>query len=531
MKPVIYDFKRGLLRLSVLTTLVLFALAGTGLAYLTVQTLAVSRVTSAKLVAISTLNTTTGNWHFEGVVLDISSMRVLSGVLEYEVVVYNATPPQGKTMLPVTPTEVWKHRGVVQFSGFFNESAKLNLPSNITQGTYAYSVNYNITTYLGSLSGSLRYGLVSLAEEDMYCATTGGLAFHILSTTPMPGPGVAGEASILLVRPPGLGVKAAVALCTPLKGEFELYAREAGKVQMRVVVAPPSPDELKNYTFIGRIAHGVKVLDVPLNLSRQSLVEVVLVYANVTYYASSILPVEQSLGPEVFVAAPLVSEASLFAQFFPILMLYLAYVYIAKPRSQGALEFLLARPITRLEVYLTRLIAGILVAVAASALFYLTAAVTVAALTGVVLDTYTYILLYAGTVLSLIAFYNLCYALSTVLKGGRYLAISIFAYLFFAIILQILVSVLAIAVVGLGPGFGELVARLNYQAAYFSPLGIRQFFEYFTLMHYSAKYDTSLAPQVGDVVNPLLVALSAVTWITVPAVLGWLAFKRANLSG
>ncbi|MGC8982357.1 MAG: hypothetical protein ACP5KA_01155, partial [Desulfurococcaceae archaeon] len=113
MKPVIYDFKRGLLRLSVLTTLVLFALAGAGLAYLMVQTLAVSRETPARLVAISTLNTTTGDWHFEGVVLDISSMRVLSGVLEYEVVVYNVTPPQDKTMLPVTPTEVWKHRGVV----------------------------------------------------------------------------------------------------------------------------------------------------------------------------------------------------------------------------------------------------------------------------------------------------------------------------------------------------------------------------------------------------------------------------------
>ncbi|MGC8983311.1 MAG: ABC transporter permease, partial [Desulfurococcaceae archaeon] len=327
------------------------------------------------------------------------------------------------------------------------------------------------------------------------------------------------------------GVKAAKALCTSLEGEFELYAREAGKSQLRGGAAPPSPEELKNYTLIGRIARGVRILDVPLNLSRRSLVEVVLIYADRTCYARGILPVEQIPGPEVFIAAPFISQANLFAQFFPILMLYLAYVYIAKPRSQGALEFLLARPITRLEVYLTRLVAGVLVAVAASALFYLAAAATTAALTGVVFDVHTYVLLYAGTVLSLTAFYSLCYALSTVLKGGRYLAISIFAYLFFTIILQILVSVLAIAVVGLGPGFTEQVTKLNYQAAYFSPLGIRQFFEYFTLVHYSAKYGESLAPQVGDVVNPLLVALSAATWIAVPAVLGWLAFRRANLSG
>jgi ABC-2 type transport system permease protein len=80
----------------------------------------------------------------------------------------------------------------------------------------------------------------------------------------------------------------------------------------------------------------------------------------------------------------------IFITFFPVVVLYLVYIYVAKPRSQGALEFVLARPITRLELYITRLFAGVLVVLTATALFYAALVLAIYLHTGVLLDLYLY---------------------------------------------------------------------------------------------------------------------------------------------
>jgi hypothetical protein len=50
---------------------------------------------------------------------------------------------------------------------------------------------------------------------------------------------------------------------------------------------------------------------------------------------------------------------------------------------------------------------------------------------------------------------------------------------------------------------------------------------YYYSMHVKLEY----LQVAAEVVNPWFVGLSIASWIVVPALLEWLAFKRANLSG
>ncbi|MEM4789731.1 MAG: hypothetical protein QXV06_08095, partial [Ignisphaera sp.] len=50
----------------------------------------------------------------------------------------------------------------------------------------------------------------------------------------------------------------------------------------------------------------------------------------------------------------------LYLSFFPIAVIYISNILVAKPRSNGALEFVLARPITRFDLYLSRYLAGVI---------------------------------------------------------------------------------------------------------------------------------------------------------------------------
>jgi ABC-2 type transport system permease protein len=218
---------------------------------------------------------------------------------------------------------------------------------------------------------------------------------------------------------------------------------------------------------------------------------------------------------------------SLFITFFPVIVLYLVYIYIAKPRAQGALEFVLARPITRFELYTTRYFAGVLVVLVATVLFYTALVLSVYFFTGVLLDLYQSILLYAGLSLALIAFYSLCYMLSAFTSGTRYIVVSVITYMVFSILWNLLVYLVVISLRGFGVGLAQELMRAQYTSYYFTPLGIYYFMQYYYTVYVTGESVLT----IESIINPLFICISTITWITIPVVLGWLVFKKTSLSG
>jgi ABC-2 type transport system permease protein len=215
----------------------------------------------------------------------------------------------------------------------------------------------------------------------------------------------------------------------------------------------------------------------------------------------------------------------LFSQFFPIVVLYLAYTLVAKPKGMGALEFLIARPVTRLEIYVTRFLAGVLTAPVSTGVFLIALNSSIFLLTGYSIEASNMLILFLGIAGSLIAFYSVCYMFSTILSGSRYLAVSIFLYLFFTMIMGILVFVTAYLMYGLTPRLSEELLKMQYTAYYFNPLGLTSFATYYVNKAISPE-DFPDVP----VVNPYLVVVAGVAWTLLPAVTGWILFRRANLS-
>ncbi|ADM27327.1 hypothetical protein Igag_0489 [Ignisphaera aggregans DSM 17230] len=213
---------------------------------------------------------------------------------------------------------------------------------------------------------------------------------------------------------------------------------------------------------------------------------------------------------------------SLFAQYFPIILLYLAYVLVAKPRSSGALEFVLARPITRLDLYLVRYLAGILITVIASALFLLGIGIASAILIGITLDIYSFTILYLGLIAALTSFYSLCYMVASSTRSSSYLAIAIALYLLFAMFWGMIA--LAISYISGGGLMG--VTETGYKISYLNPLSPATIFApYYVQKHYSISTTAS-----EDLINPILAILSPIAWIAITFTIGYIRFRKINLS-
>ncbi len=213
------------------------------------------------------------------------------------------------------------------------------------------------------------------------------------------------------------------------------------------------------------------------------------------------------------------SGLSLFAQFFPIIFLYLAYTLFVKPRGMGALEFILARPVTRWDIYLTRYLAGVLTAVISTALFIIVLNTSNQLLLGVTIDPWNTMVIYLGLTASLIAFYSLCYMLASSLRSGLYLAIAILLYLLFTMFWGLITLVITFAV---GGGLKDYM-EISYQILYLNPLGAVSYATYFIQRSYG------IVPEVSTA-DPLYATLSSLAWIIVPFILGYLIFKRINIT-
>lgn len=164
---------------------------------------------------------------------------------------------------------------------------------------------------------------------------------------------------------------------------------------------------------------------------------------------------------------------NLFLEFFPIAVIYISYTLVAKPRSTGALEFVLARPMTRFDLYLSRYLAGAIIIVISSVILSIVLAIFQPLVLRIGLDPWGYMLLYLGILASLLTFHTLCYAIASTTRSGLYLAISITLYILFAMLWSL--ATIAIAFM-LGIKYYEhKLPRTVIQTIIFESSTIRQY--------------------------------------------------------
>ena len=561
MKPVFYDFKRGLLRPSILIALVIFMLAGVGFAYLITGTLATTP--SSSTIVYSSIDPESKLFSIEALFIT-PELELTRGALSYSLYYYAS----GGSRIALTT-------GTLQGVGKVSETKFLSeLPSQPSQ----IYIELEATTKVGSYKAISSYTPFNYNNKTIYMTYSSqyiiapGRFFYCFNGTTIP---VKEAVSIIPIgQSESCGDRfylASFLLANLSQGSYRfasiIFLHDEDNLTYELYFTfnatqvPSSIDYTQlnsSFIYIGQVKPGLSYLETRLENISFTLPEFTPLVTGLAEQSGE--AVNQSLPPEpvamlvsrsqhglivgATIAVPQIVDASalrksvanaiagqsglgLFSTFYPVLMLYLAYVYIAKPRSAGALEFLLARPLTRLDLYTTRFISGVLVALASTGLFFASTSLTLYVLTGISLDFYSYLILFAGVTASLVAFYSVCYAIAAFTRGGSYLALSIFIYLFYTIGYPLIVFFVTISQ-GIGSGLGEALARNTYMAQYFSPLGATSFVQYYFLSYNNI---TIIGEGAASVVNIWFVVASALSWIIVPVTMGWLVFKRANLLG
>jgi len=577
VKPVLYDFKRGVLRVSTILVLVLLTLAGVGLAYLVLAFMAMAPIVQSTAV-YSYIDHSAGEFKLEVLLLN-PDLKPTDGEVVYRLECYNSTRVKelydllssGEITEEELRRELEKLRVVVSEERVRSSSGRvlvtrtLNIPTE-----YACDLNLNGTTVFGSFTEKYSYTLYQFNGNvvQFLVQTPNGredpITWAESETLNLPrvdirkGPGYYGYSVIPrwitpteIAESPGrvsVAIHAfdtgrtlvLISLYCRVDVEFDVYIEKLNATSIPTTIS--TSDIAEYFDYVGRVRRGINVIELDLNLLERGrtplkpalIVLLVSRSENRTLY-SALAPYiisHQSGEAQRRIAQLIASPAGtgLFHGFFPVVVLYLVYVYIAKPRAQGALEFVLARPITRREIYTTRYSAGVLVITVVTALFYTTLLLALYYLTGVVLELYPSLLLYAGLLLSSLAFYSLCYMLSTLTSGVRYIVVSVILYVLFAFLWQLVVILLVMSIRGFTPGFEEYWRNL-YTSYYFNPLGVYEFAEYYYSEYYSLQQaGVGFAPDISEIVNPWLVGVSTVAWITVPLVIGWLRFKKVSLT-
>jgi len=543
MNPVLYDFKRGLLRISVLVSLVVFTLAGVGLAYLIVSFLA--QIPQVRIACYSVIESSTGKFKLE--------VHVFSPEL---------APVDGEVKYTVECLGAGEVR-ILDEGSLKTSNGKLVVEKNLERSVpvdYTCLLYLNVSTPLGyARKPGISYTQLQLESGNFYVVTwvdMYSLPFHIewfenLGEPDQPPErrGLAGLVSATIFTFQGTDKSVIiVSLYSPLVDEFKLYSGFPSPKTLEIIdmfgTGQLKPRELEKYfNFIGKVGNGIHSIEVNtstivMETSTAFTPPLILLLAeneSRVYYA--VLSPELEVVIPGFTRTQIINAAiqvgpGLFTMFFPVLVLYLVYVYIAKPRAQGALEFILARPITRADLYTTRYTAGVLVVFASVVLFVTALLIAVQYITGfeLTLDLYSLFLLYIAVVAPLLAFYSLCFMMSTLVSGTRYIVITVLLYVIYAFIWNVIVYIIVSQTTGFTAEFSKEITRVSYTLAYFNPIELSRFYYFYLEQHLLSGIETPEYEVIKDLANPWLVVSATIAWITLPIILGWLRFRRVSLS-
>lgn len=527
LTPIFYDFKRAMLRLSTLTLLIVFLLGGIGISYLIYSSISQVTQTLGYVLAIVDTNT---SCYINGVVVDLKGKVVE----EFELSVRRIEPRSRGSVLV---EEVYKIKlpGNVSTSDptvcrLLND-AKLRIW--VTHKDLRAVSRYDITKKL--VNGTKLYltygGLLNVGLIEAYSPfNEGESAFTSPGRGSHPPMAETGLDFVVIIGAIGLDnwIDVYLSYIGSESGEgvrVEYLALEIAAVEGAQVI---NPDAL-NFTLLAANVSSSVFTNIRLNVKPPvNMYFVVDRDKHGFTYQTSLLVETVRVGVESAAVSLITGQSglSLFIQFFPVALLYLVYVLIAKPKSIGALEFVVARPITRGDLFVTRLIAGYLVVIVSTTLFMFAMNASLNYLIGVSLKPTAFITLYLGTLAALLTTTSLYYFIACGLSSGLYLGASISLYLVF----NILWGLVVLAVSNIT---GEGVMKTYLLLSYFNPTGSINFASHYALKHYAKSYGQSLGliePGVESVVNPYAVVLQPIVMSLIFVILGYKAFKRANLS-
>ncbi|BDC17913.1 ABC transporter permease subunit [Acidianus sp. HS-5] len=445
MNPILYDFKRSFLRLSVIIFLVLFAVVGIGIGYLTYH------ITLANLPQSSYYN-----MNFAG---------VTSGDNTVEGYIFNN---QGN---PLSATVELLNEGKVisttqsNSSGFF-----------VIQGNNATCILVKYSTYDEKAVLPPSGIVYNVSKFYNYFIYRGDLMAVIL--------GVKGSVGkLVLVSTSEEGSLNLTFYNEGLKSICSHTINYSSYITVTTLKVPPGTELI---SIAGNLLHSRAI-------AGRGAFRISCIYYPIPY-------VEDAINQGVS------SSSSLFLEFFPIIMIYLAYVLYSKLIDSGAIEFIISRPLTRTSFYLTRLGSGILTGIVTSIIFSVIVGATFSVLVHY-FPAFVVTMLIVELISVLSFYYILAFMLSNFIKSAT-ATLGISIALFF--IIRIVEGILPIFLP---------TSTTNILAYYINPTSICAVASY-------------LSTHLTLVCAPFNVGISIalqLVWLVGLSALGYLKFRRTDL--
>ncbi|WP_449463366.1 ABC transporter permease subunit [Tardisphaera miroshnichenkoae] len=258
----------------------------------------------------------------------------------------------------------------------------------------------------------------------------------------------------------------------------------------------------QNMTYLGSATSGIFRHVVSLNLS--------LPYALCAEVNGTTKLIESASSTDIPAFAVqngyptiLFTSGALFAEFFPIMAFYLVYAMFVSPRSAGALEFLLARPVTKAGIFLSRYLAGFLTLITSAGVAALALGLTISPILGQPPNFTDVGILFAALASELATFYSLSYLVGVLVRrNGAFLGISIALFIVFF------------------TGIFNLIAILENKTYlyYMYPLGI------YDMVGSYATSTFSLGAAV--IANPVELVVAIAAWIALPMAAALALYER-----
>jgi len=442
---ILYDFKRSFLRLSVLSFLVLFVIAGVALTYEFLHSIPPADFNDVN-VAVTVEHTSSG-YHFLGLVFDNYGNPISNA----EVIAYSNS------------TKEVYHTNSSGYFSFYGKPTKIVVTYNGQQKSLI--LIGALVTYSGPSSSLTEY----LFHYQPSYLNVSDFYNHISPFNDVI-----------------IGYNGHTAKVIALVPNVSLYFYNKFPNEFTTFQAPKTG-------FLGNITISQPLKFVTITIPKGTSV----IYSTSEFTGSTdqFLPIP--LLETELLSTIATGTFSIFSFVFTIIFIYVAYQMFGKLKDKG-LSLLLARPITRGEVYFTRYFSGVIALVIATLIFSLATYATLAEFSGV-FPSYDMLILFAYAILNVITWYSLSYLIFSRLSSTTGLGLSIGTYF----VLSFLLSSLALA----------LPKNTVY---YFLPTSFAS-----SLLYYSINASYPINPAISAIVEAL--------WIVIPVVVGYLLFKRIDI--
>jgi ABC-2 type transport system permease protein len=252
---------------------------------------------------------------------------------------------------------------------------------------------------------------------------------------------------------------------------ISLYAKPINKTTN--LASPGTNISTKGLIYLGTL-YNFSYTVVPANVGVHNgtgLFELYLVNSTGTVYQSAELYLYLNVSTSMVTIGFLAVISELFAFLIPLLAIFSAYLYYAKDKTNGTMESILSRPVTRGRLITSRFLSNVVVSLIALGGGIAVIDILSSRYTGVLLPAYQVLdIIWAYFVIAT-AFIGLVYFVSHLTKStGVVLGISIVFYIVLVLFWSTLSSLLLPLALGLVPG------TIPYSHAYliinaFSPIG------------------------------------------------------------